>query len=345
MNTEVANFKIVPAQEASPEALAAFYDAFFYSRRFPLKDTWQWQNRAILTNQNTPLIMLDGNRVIAHAGIIPFELRFEDKNYSTSWYIDFMVDKAYRRMGLGLKITTAFTQLSAIYFAVTGNEKSMGAFRKLGWAESKDSFIHYIPLRPFNHPKFTSNLNKFLRSIFNTISYPLIYLNLLKFRTQQHIEHIPITETLINKLEHTTFHTKRWTPVRNAAYWRWRLLESPDANTYKCFQIANQYLIYKSHYYEGNKAIELLFLPVSLKEEEKLVLVGSLSLWALQNGYSYVRLYTTIPAFSKRIKASLKSFITYPEFAFKATDPSLFQILKENPNWDFQFIDNDFEVL
>ena len=155
MKPKILNYKIVPAKNASSEALASFYDRFFSSRQFPLKKTWEWQNRTKYMNQRTPLVMLDGEKVIAHAGIIPFQLRFENTNYSASWYIDFMVDEEYRRKGLGLKITKAFTELSDIYFAVTGNEKSMGAFRKLGWAESADSFIHYILLKPFNHPKIS----------------------------------------------------------------------------------------------------------------------------------------------------------------------------------------------
>ena len=345
MKAETLQFKIVPANQAKPEALAAFYDKYFAERRFPLKHNWEWQNRVVYSENKTPLVMLDGDRVIAHAGIIPFKLRRKDIDHNASWYIDFMVDEDYRRRGLGLQITNAFTQLSEIYYAVTGNEKSMGAFRKLGWAESEDSFIHYIPLRPFNHPKFATKLPGFIRQILNLLSYPFIFLNSLKFKKTKSLQVGPVTETLLDALETTDFTTDRWTPVRNLDYWRWRLSESPDADSYHYFKIEGKYLLFKTELVASIKTLEVLFLPSKLPEVDKLSLIGSLSFWALSQGYSYVRLYTTIPSFSNQLRSTLKSFITRPEFAFKATDPVLFQQLKDQPNWDFQFIDNDFETL
>lgn len=345
MSTETINYKIVAASQASPEALAAFYNRFFSSRRFPLKDNWQWQNRTSYLNQQSPLVMLDGERVIAHAGIIPFQLKKGNQVYSASWYIDFMVDAEYRRKGLGIQITNAFTQLSDIYFAITGNEKSMGAFRKLGWAESKASFIHYIPLRPFHHPKLSSKLPNLAGSILNKLSYPLVYLNLFSFKPTSSIEIFPITEDTIHQLEQTDFTTDRWTPVKNMAYWKWRLLESPDAKAYRLFKIEDQYLVFKTHMLGLGKVAELLFIPNHLKEAEQLQLIGQLSFWALKNNFSYVRQYVTIPTLSEKIRRRFKSFITYPEFAFKATDTSLFKQLQHESDWDFQFIDNDFEVL
>jgi len=345
MKTNVLNYKIVPAAEASSEALARFYDHFFSSRHFALKTTWQWQNRSKYMYNKTPLVMLDGERVIAHAGIIPFQLRLGEVNYAASWYIDFMVDEEYRRKGLGLKITKAFTELSDIYFAVTGNEKSMGAFRKLGWQESEDSFIHYIPLMPFNHPKLSKKIPGRLGSALNSVSYPILYWILAKYRNPTNSKVSPITEQILNELGETNFPTNRWTPVRDIQYWKWRLLESPDATTYACFKSETQSILFKTQFIGNIKTMEILFIPSDLEDEEKLHLIGQLSFWALKHSYSYVRLYTTIPSLSDKIKSHLKSFTTRPEFAYKATDPELFQKLQKTPNWDFQFVDNDFEIL
>ena len=346
MKVSVETYKIVPASKADPEALAVFYDQFFKDRRFPLKQTWQWQNRSLSSNNTTPLVMLDGEKVIAHAGIIPFQLQFEDTIYSASWYIDFMVHDAYRRKGLGLKITQAFTELSDIYFAVTGNEKSMGAFRKLGWAESADSFIHYIPIRPFNHHSLVKRIPRIFRLILNTLLFPLAYLNLRRLRAQNPFSIEVIDEETLSKLKLPNSPTNRWTPVRSHSYWRWRLLESPDYSSYRKFSIDQEkYILFKDCQVGEAKLLEVLFIPIQLSSSEQIKLIGALSFWAAGHDYSFVRLYTTIPDLSTKLKRTFKSFVTHPEFAYKASNKNLFEQIQQTASWNFQFIDNDFEVL
>ena len=179
----------------------------------------------------------------------------------------------------------------------------------------------------------------------NAISYPLLFLILARFNRLKGFSISPISAELLGSLEKTTFVATRWTPIRDITYWNWRLLESPDANAYKCFRFEEKYILFKTQSIENIKTLEIFFLPTHLKDNEKLILIGQLSFWALQNNYSYVRLYTTVPTLSRKIKSQLKSFSTRPEFAYKASDKELFQKLQKNPNWDIQFIDNDFELL
>src|ERR1035437_6359416 len=135
MNTvkfEKDKITIHSACDVDLKLLIDFYKKMFPDRMNYLESNWKWLNRSDYYENKIPLVIVYENQVIAHSGMIPFDLSIGGIKQTSSWFIDFKILPEFQRQGLGSILTKEWMNFSDC-FVTFCNEKSIGVFKKFGW--------------------------------------------------------------------------------------------------------------------------------------------------------------------------------------------------------------------
>jgi len=341
---KLSDISILSAHEVDADLLLNFYNINYPERTNPY--IWKWLNRSSFYDNKIPLVIFYSSRVIAHAGMIPFDILFDGGKYTGSWFIDFAVLPEFQKHGLGILLTKQWMEASDLCVTFC-NEKAMRVFKKCGWAESLDTYLHRYFFMPFNHPKFTGSIPLFLRKILNIICrsfFEMIYrkyaFSIDKIRLDYlNLDSLNKFKTSLNISDNTVV------PIRDSSYISWRLLNSPDRNEYRIFSIdgiddvSAIIKICKKRY---PNHIDLLWISNTSKFPLIRDMISTLAMWGKRQDYSYIRYYTSSEELSSYLKIALKPIVTHPMFAFYAKDAALFERLKAS-KWHWDLIDSDFE--
>ncbi|MGC6415389.1 MAG: GNAT family N-acetyltransferase [Bacteroidia bacterium] len=339
-----SDFKIGTVNEAEVKELRRFYDEYFKNRKYSLVSCWQWQYR--IDQVNSPLVALKNDEIAAHSGYIPFSLSVFGKKVSSRWYVDFMVAQAFRRKGLGGVLTKRLMLLGGWTFAITGNEKSMGVFRKLKWRENRDSYLIYLPIVPKYLPFISKYLSEFQLTIIGPLITFIYHVNSLRFRKYERSQVIKmeLNKDTIRNLQVFDSGIGQIFPIRDLDFWHWRILLSPDFENYSLLNIEDNYVLFKkTELRDAKYSLDILYVDQSLNVRERIGLFKKLYFWSLKEGYVYLRLYTTSSSLKNLLKYTLGGMISRAAFAYHAN--SCDNISIDSNTFDFQFLDNDFEDL
>jgi hypothetical protein len=348
MNAEEFNksdVSIVSACDVNPTLLIDFYKQVFSERNDFFQTNWKWLNRTSFYNNTTPLVLIFKNQVIAHAGMIPVSMVIADKIFTASWFIDFAVLPEFQRFGLGSMLTKRWMQFSDIQITFC-NEKSIGVFKKLGWAESFNTYMHINIVSPFNHPRLAKILPSFFRKIFNRIVYPFVYLfykkdaytnidSRLHKMSESSINNFLNLYSVREKSGNSAF------PIRDLDFLKWRVLNSPNKNNYYTFNDVNFSAIISVQNKDGGY-IDVLCVSDVAKKTEIRNMINTLAIWALKKKLSRIRFYSSDKNLSDYLKKTTGAFVKHPRFAFFTENKSLFEKLK-SIDWQLELIDSDFE--
>ena len=155
--------------------LIDFYQKAYPNRISSLKSNWKWLNHSDFYNYKTPLVLVYKTQVIAHAGMIPFNISVCGKQQTAAWFTDFKILDEFQRFGLGSMLTKEWMNYSDCCVTFC-NDKSIGVFKKFGWLESFNTYMHLNFILPFSHPGFVRRLPAFIRKILNFIISPVFFL-------------------------------------------------------------------------------------------------------------------------------------------------------------------------
>jgi GNAT superfamily N-acetyltransferase len=345
---KMSDISILSAHDVDTKLLIDFYRTMYPRRVDSLSHIWKWLNRSSFYQNRIPLVILYNARVIAHAGMIPFNVFLDRKRYTASWFIDFAVLPEFQGHGLALLLTEKWMEFSDLYVTFC-NEKSMGVFKRYGWIESFDTYLHHYFLMPFNHPKFAGSIPRFLRRTLNMVSSR--FLKLIYHKYAYSIDKLHLSDlnsdSFSKFLSFLEIQSSTVIPIRDSDYISWRLLNSPDRDKYFVLSMSggsNISIVTKLGNKGDSKYIDLLW--VSDPSEYSIIrcMISTLALWGMSNGYSYIRYYTSNKELSSYLAKSLKPFVKHPRFAFYSKDAALLQKLT-HPSWHWQLIDSDFEEL
>jgi hypothetical protein len=306
---------------------------------------WKWLNRCVYSNNKTPLVILHQNRVVAHAGMIPFKLTFDHEVYSAAWFIDFKILSEFQRFGLGSMLTNQWMTFSDCCLTFC-NEKSIGVFKKFGWVESFETYMHLHFILPFDHPGFVRRLPSNLRKILNKVVcfyYYWIYSRCSYTSGNYNLD--PLTDVLFDEfyalyLKNLKFNSPNIN-FRDSEYVKWRIINSPNKSNYYVYKVTDFIAIVSLQNNHG-KYIDVLWVSNLSNENEIVKMIASLSLFGLNNSFAYLRFFTNKKSLSDLIKGKLNSIVSHPRFAFFSRNRVVFEKLK-TLRWDFELIDSDFE--
>lgn len=341
------DIRVLSACDVDENSLFEFYKQAFPKRIHSLKTDWKWLNRTGFHNNEAPLVLTYKGQVIAHSGIMPFNFSLNGKITNAAWFIDFYVLDQYQRQGLGAIINKKWMEIPACTLASPCNEGSIAVFKKSGWEETPDSYMHYNILLPFNHPRFEGKLPKAIKIFLNAFAHPLYFTTYKKnaYPADQY-KFRKFNEELFQSFlklcksnsadENNTFY-----PIRNQEYIDWRILKSPNKNKYFFYEVEGfQALVLPQN--GAQKHIDILWVSDTNNKQEISKMISSLGLYGIKKGYSYIRFYSTKKEVSGYVKLKTKSALRHPRFAYMLKDKDTFK-LSGKLSWDLQLLDNDFE--
>jgi len=114
--------------------LRRFYAGAFPDRADFLSSHWRWLYRVGEFPGIEPLVLVEGTRVVGHAGAIPFTLSHDSVQDTAIWFVDFSIVPELQGQGHGKALTEAWMALCPRRVTFC-NDLSMRVFLKLGWTE------------------------------------------------------------------------------------------------------------------------------------------------------------------------------------------------------------------
>ncbi len=342
---KLSDIVIKSAHDVDAGLLQEFYRAMFPDYT-ALPNIWEWLNRSSFHRNHIPLVLEHKTRVVAHAGIIPFTVSLSGETFNAAWFIDFAVLPEFQRLGLGALLTDSWMEFSDLYVTFC-NEKSMGVFKKKGWVESFDTFLLYHFILPFDHPRIVRSVPSILRKALNSVFAP--FLNTTYRKYASHADTLNVDSLNSDSLKQFRWTVARQTtgvaPVRDTDYTSWRLVSSPNFDSYKIVSIKrmeNVKFIIKLCDKCQPAHIDLLCTSNAADYCSVRQLISTLAVWAKEQNYSYIRQYTSSRALASYLRKYLRSLVRHPRFAFYSKNDSLFRQLSQS-DWCWELVDSDFE--
>ena len=340
------HLKIKRVNELKNEDIIKFIKKIYSKRSFKIFTIYNWLYQVNTNKVEKSIVAINKNKIIAHAGIIPFKLDLFGKKIKGSWFTDFIVQKEYQNKGIGKTLTKNWLNFEGIGVTFC-NDNSFRVFKKFGWLSNFKLKVHYILLRPFNHEKiysklyYISYLLKLLNFIFN-----LIVLLIIKFKIDNK------DEFKINKLNFK--HGKKFIKVKTANnnfstsldydFLQWRFFKSPEINKYFFLEYKNKYfsIAKKRKEKKFNHYLDILIVNKQENTKDFKQFLLNILIWANDNKMSYVKILTSNNKFSKFLKKNFISVNSKPRFAYFSKNKSYLKMIEES-NFNFQLFDSDFE--
>ncbi len=216
--------EIRKASSVREGALGRFYAEAFPERAAFLSEHWEWLYRVGRFPGIEPLALVDGERVVGHAGAIPVKLRLRDREATAIWFVDFSILPEFQGKGHGKALTEAWMAMCPRRVTFC-NDLSMKVFLGLGWTERSDARVRsqplelagplgrrYGPLAAAAGPALSLAARGLLRTL--TVGAPKLAVGPLPYDAGGLAERFDSPEV-------------RTRVVRDADWLRWRLLENP----------------------------------------------------------------------------------------------------------------------
>jgi hypothetical protein len=336
--------RIISAYEVQRQKLLDYYYELYPARRGVLSMNWEWQNRTEYLDRKIPLVLEHEGEILGHLGSMPFEVNIEGKKYTAQWLIDFSISQPYRRLGLGNIITQKWMELCDINLTCC-NSKAIKIFKKYGWTQNEDSYLHFLFINPFMYPKIAGKIGKPLARFFGFLSKPAIRLLYKRRSFPENLFQVEkLTPENIKCFENSQMQGDNVIATsRNESFLKWRFMDSFDKEYYRVFSIMNKNVkcIIKLHN-DGYKYIEVLTHIEPMANDDLLKLLASLCIWAGKENYNHVLFYSSRKDRNLMLKFKLRSYSVYQIFAYHSHNKELYDFLDKSEHyWDL--CDSDFE--
>ncbi len=342
---ENQEIELKSAFSVSENELIEFYRQAFNDRIKQLTIYWKWLNRTDYFDNKIPLVMEKNGKVIAHAGMIPFDISLNKNKYKAAWFIDFKILDEYQRQGLGGILTKEWVNYPDCCVTFC-NHKSIGVFKKLGWQEVFNAYRTLIFVHMFDHPGFVRMLPKFIRKGLNFLIIPFLFTiyktraktsqnySISKLSDDSFLDFYELYKMKLQK-DNTT------STIRDAAYAKWRILQSPNKERYHIYSTEDfkaVILIHNNH----SMYIDVLWVSDNANELQIKRMIARLGIYGFKNNIAYIRVLTMRKNIADSLKIRIFTKVEYLRFAYYSKDKSIFEEMKAT-RFDFELIDSDFE--
>ena len=305
--------------EINKDKLLNFYQKSFNFEKSVLEN-YEWRYRSGYYNYDSLVLTVD-NQICGHAGLIPVNLKINEKVQPVIWFTDFFISPGYRSKGYGKILTEAWMKICPIQITLCNNE-SLRIFRKYNWSYN-NNFVRKIKF--FNFHKILPVLRK------NT-QFPISSGSLGKLKLEEQnnktIENIVL-------IEQKNLAKKIVGIIRDENWFKWRILECPYKKNIFIFSFENNYYIVNVKNKNNFKILNLIYSTIPVNEE-------------------ILKLFNP---FIKRNKIDYLSFISKEKilnlnlpwkkkinFAFFSNEKFITDKIKNHLD-DIQYIDSDLDYL
>ncbi|MBN1504351.1 MAG: GNAT family N-acetyltransferase [Candidatus Eisenbacteria bacterium] len=320
-----------------------FYDRMYGERGRALARVWKWLSRPGFRDEAGPIVALHDGRIVAHLALVPTRVSFDGQLQGVIRGCDLAVLPEMRGKGLAILLLRKRMEISTLHIGWP-NEKAVGIYWKTHWNESRDSYLHFFLLRPFDHPRFIGSVSPALRGTLNAASRQLLGLPYHRYASSvKGLSPVsPTPASLAGLVTNTAVPSGVLQSVHDEEYLRWRLIESPEAPRYKIFNVGDFAMAVKLCEKRGHKYIDLLCVPSGCSVRDIRLLVSTLAIWGMREGYSYLRYYTNSRSVTRYLRWSLWGVVKRTNFVFYSSDRSLVERVQKS-QWHLELIEGDFE--
>ena len=314
-------FHIKKISEIDDKRLKEFYlRTFNFDKEVLENHLWRYRSGH---NNFEPLALIIKDRICGHAGLIPVDIKINNKIEKSIWFTDFFVEKDYRSMGYGRILTESWMKICPTQITLC-NEKSLKVFKKLNWSHNnnfilKRKIFNYLNIFPFF--KSSKSINSFIEksngklkveSIDNKIISKLIDISGVK-----------------NSSQKTAL-------IKDESWFRWRIIDCPYKKDIFILKYKEKYMVI--HVFKKNnlKRLNIIFTSENINSE----LLGLLSMFSKKNNIDYL-------SFVEKKNKFIDGFLPGQRnlnFAFYSNDVSTVNELKQNLS-DIQYIDSDIDFI
>ena len=247
--------------EVDKSQLFDFYKKVYNNVDKSFIENIKWYYR-IGYNSYEPIVIIVNNRIIGHAGLIPNDIKLQNKKYSVIWFIDFIILPEYRAKGYGKILTLEWIKICPHQITFCNNS-SLSLFKKLNWKSNSSS--NRI-IRPINYFNIIPLLKDFRLNIGSDL---IRYLLKKKLKKTKLIIPAQISETLIRELVRTDqeFEKNKATLIRDESWFRWRILETPYSKDILFFEENNQIIIGHVFRHKNIKRLNIIYTNFNNSEK------------------------------------------------------------------------------
>ena len=258
-------------------AMNRFYASAYPDRATFLSEHWRWLYRLGRFPGIEPLVLMDGERVVGQAGVIPLMLSRLGKTTPAMWFVDFAILPEFQGKGHGKALTEAWMAQcpDRITFC---NERSIEVFRKFGWKERSDASAltqplelaaplrrRFGPLGAALGTVLSAPARAYLRA--RTYGAPVLTTNPLPLDSGG----------LAELLDDATAATR---VVRDADWVRWRLLENPRRAEHVLASAGGVSAVFRLFNSLGRKRAHLLHIGRG-PDAARTAMIKAFTRWAL----------------------------------------------------------------
>ena len=272
--------EIRTASSVEDGALRRFYAAAFPNRAAFLGEHWRWLYRVGSFPGIEPLVLVDGDRVVGHAGAIPLTISCLGVTAPAIWYVDFSVLPELQGHGHGKALSEAWMKMcpDRVTFC---NERSIRVFLKLGWKQRFDASVCSLPIELSGPAAARGAAAGCLGSLFNGPWRVLLNL-LLSSAPPLNVRPLPQDPAALARFLVDDFPSEPHI-VRDEDWARWRLLDHPSSTEHLLAELNGVSAILRLFTSLGRRRAHLLHVGPG-SNEARSAMVAAFARWALEQG-------------------------------------------------------------
>lgn len=260
--------------------MSRFYGDAFPERAGLLSEHWRWLYRVGRFPGIEPLVLVEDERVVGHAGVIPLTISRLGREATAMWFVDFSILPEFQGQGHGKALTEAWMAMcpDRVTFC---NERSIQVFRRFGWRERSDASVLTQPL------ELSGPLSRFGApgAAAGRLLTPA-WLAWLRARSSgaSALETRPLPLDAGGLAERLADPAAAGTRVvRDAEWFKWRLLENPRRDEHVLASCGGVNAVFRLFTSRGRRRAHLLHVGPG-PEAARAGMVKAFARWALDQG-------------------------------------------------------------
>ena len=313
-------FHIKKISEIDIKKLLQFYQVSFQYEKSIL-DNYQWRYRSEF-NEFEPLILIIDNQICGHAGLIPIDLKINDKRQKAIWFTDFYIASEQRSKGYGKLLAEEWMKICPIQITIC-NDQSLKVFKKLNWSNN-NSFVrrlkiyNYLNIVPaFRRPNGSSFIKDDLQD--------------LKLEE--------LNNKIIAKMADLSEHNllkKSVGLIRDENWFKWRILNCPYKKDIYIFNFKGNFIIVHIKLKNNLKILSIVYSSQPVTSS----ITRLFSKFSKKNSIGYLSYISN----EKKIFDFFLPWQRKLNFACNTENRSDTNVLNKNYD-DIQFLDSDIDYI
>ena len=326
-------YNIKKISKVDESQLFDFYTKVYSNVKKSFKINMKWHYR-IGYNDFEPIVIIVGDKIIGHAGLIPGEVEAQNQKHKVIWFTDLIILPEYRKKGYGKILIQEWMKIcpNQITFC---NNSSLRVFKKLDW---KHDFSTKRNIYPINYFNITPVLKSFGLNIGNNL---IRYFLKKKLNNRKLVTPVKISETHIQDLVESSqiIEKNKAVVVRDENWFRWRLIETPYKDSIFFFEDKGKFIVAHIFYQNNLKRLNILYSNVVNNEKDILDLVVK---WSIENQVDFIWYLTSNLRSTNRLFSLI--FKKKINFAFNSSNMILSKFLEHGLS-NAHGIDSDIDYI